>query len=840
MRKHHKNMLLDMTSTLSEANAEIKKIYYKDNKPALLALLENCNDFVAQISSYITELDGNEVKTLAHLEEYRVFINDIKSQIDNKEKVLDIIKLLQKKISVIKVSMRNDIKIDRFEIAFMPYKASMFDCMETVWAAASADPQCDAYVVPIPYYVKNQYPHCNSHGEMLCDSDEFPDYIPIVNWQEYSLDDRRPDVIVIHNMYDDVNLVTEVHSDFFTERLKTYTDMLVYIPYFVVGDTTIAKDFVVQKSILYIDKIFVESEKVRNEYISWVEKSWGDFSLNKKMKLKDFKNKIVALGSPKLEKALITKRDDCSLPEEWQRLIGDRKVVLYITSLLLVVKDDGYDKIESVIDTFRNRDDVALWWRPHPLSEATLSALSPYHLQRYIHIVEKYKAAGLGIFDDTADLHRAIAWSDCYYGDMCSAAVVYEVTGKPIFYQDISVPYAFSELGTNFPITMSVYNEKLYYTLPTRNAIFELDTNSDSMKPKFHSMNPNKPVYNIAPYICSFVLNDDLWLVPIFGNEITTYNFENCEYKTRFLDLKEDYKTKGIPNFVNFLIFNEILYLFPLGYNAIVSYNLATSETKHLLNVVDVFPEFLNINNLNKKFFFSYEHLDSTRVILPTTFSNKMLEFNIIDYSYTIHQICDEDIIFYGTVKYNEAIWLVSKYTPVIYKWLYNDNTIEKIDIIPIEFNKKKIKKCLFRHYNVRFENYLYLFPVFSDMVCRVNMDSGEIEEINEFKKYIPAQDNKLKTLVFGETVLINDDIYVCQKEGLIIKYNISNKTVDACDVTKNISKSDYHKLSNDYLDRFLESSSFYKKDKESNDDNLIDVGSEIFNYLRNQILQGG
>ena len=28
----------------------------------------------------------------------------------------------------------------------------MWDSLESVWQAADADPDCDAYVVPIPYY----------------------------------------------------------------------------------------------------------------------------------------------------------------------------------------------------------------------------------------------------------------------------------------------------------------------------------------------------------------------------------------------------------------------------------------------------------------------------------------------------------------------------------------------------------------------------------------------------------------------------------------------------------------------------------------------------------------
>ena len=52
--------------------------------------------------------------------------------------------------------MENDMETDRLCFVFLPYKVSMWDSMETVWKAADKDPDCDAYVVPIPYFDKDQ------------------------------------------------------------------------------------------------------------------------------------------------------------------------------------------------------------------------------------------------------------------------------------------------------------------------------------------------------------------------------------------------------------------------------------------------------------------------------------------------------------------------------------------------------------------------------------------------------------------------------------------------------------------------------------------------------------
>jgi hypothetical protein len=46
-----------------------------------------------------------------------------------------------------------------------------------------------------------------------------------------------------------------------------------------------------------------------------------------------------------------------------------------------------------------------------------------------------------GVYDDTADLHRAIAWSDAYYGDGSSVLRMYVATGKPVLRQNIGVTH---------------------------------------------------------------------------------------------------------------------------------------------------------------------------------------------------------------------------------------------------------------------------------------------------------------------------------------------------------------------------------------------------------------
>ena len=100
-------------------------------------------------------------------------------------------------------------------------------------------PECDAYVIPIPYFDKNPD---GSFREMHYEGDQYPDYVPITKYDEFNFERHHPDTIFIHNPYDDLNLVTSVHPYFFSDKLKKYTWKLrnVYTGNVENGEQTLA------------------------------------------------------------------------------------------------------------------------------------------------------------------------------------------------------------------------------------------------------------------------------------------------------------------------------------------------------------------------------------------------------------------------------------------------------------------------------------------------------------------------------------------------------------------------------------------------------------------------
>ena len=265
-----------------------------------------------------------------------------------------------------------------------------------------------------------------------------------------------PDVIYIHNGYDDWNLITSVHPDFYSRNLKKYTEELVYIPYFVLSEINLDDEQTVERmkhfcfvpGIINADKVIVQSENMKKIYVREYLKAAKECGLaGEHLDRTYLEKKFLGTGSPKFDKVLNTKKEDLEIPDEWLKIIEKpdgtpKKIIFYNNSIsaLLQHNEKMIAKMKSVFEIFKeNSDEIALLWRPHPLIESTLTSMRTQLWEQYKAIRNRYLAEGWGIYDDTADIDRAIVVSDAYYGDMSSVVQMYQITGKPIMIQNVEV-----------------------------------------------------------------------------------------------------------------------------------------------------------------------------------------------------------------------------------------------------------------------------------------------------------------------------------------------------------------------------------------------------------------
>ena len=519
MRKFQQRQILELLRTIEEAQAA--------------GLYASCQEGAISIGEFIESIEGEGTKTVTLLEEYcellykasnpdslHCTVHSVQSdKPDSSAGKPNFSKKLKKALIEIENSVKFDLKPNKIEIVFFPYKASMWDSLESIYLAAKDDPACDAYVVPIPYYDK--LPD-HSFGQMHYEGGRYPDYVPITDWKTYNVEERRPDAIFVHNPYDNDNYVTSVHQDFYSERLKQFTEMLCYVPYFVSGDRGVGKHFVTAAGCIYANKVIVESEKICDLYINVFKETFGNrFGLPK--------DKFIALGSPKFDKVINTKKEDCQLPEQWRKLIGDKKVVLYNTTIgaILQHNEKYLEKLRSVLAVFKERKDVVLWWRPHPLNEATYNAMRPQLLREYEQIIAEYKRGEWGIYDDTTDLHRAIAVSDAYYGDGGSLVILYQCTGKPLMRQRIDCINDMSLISSPDEIFCET-NEDIWFMLYDGKWLWKINkiTYEISLVGPFPSGKPCRRLYSDI-----IEENGKLYFTPCEASDIEIYNTMSKQFE---------------------------------------------------------------------------------------------------------------------------------------------------------------------------------------------------------------------------------------------------------------------------------------------------------------------
>lgn len=542
MRKVQKAQADDFLKILQQAHNQLRKlIELRDIKNALL-LLQDCQEGAVALGTMIEQAEGEGVKAVSILEEYCESVYQIYNNLSSNEdmsanKAYKILNQLWVRISN---NIANDIVVKK-EVVFLPYKASMWDSFESVWRAAEDDPDCDAYVVPIPYYDRNSD---GSLGKLHYEGSQYPAYVQIIHYDAYDLETRKPDIVFIHSPYDECNYVTSVAPRFYSKNLRHYVDKLIYIPYFVLGEG-MYESMCVTPGTLLADYVIAHSEKAKDDYIKYLKKFYIQ---NAVMKAEEAENmlrrKILPLGSPKIDKVINGKKEDYKLPEQWKKLLESKKAVLYNTGVsgILNGNEQELKKIKDTIAFFASRDDVLLWWRPHPLIGATVQSMRNHLLNEYLELVAEYKSLGIGIYDDTADLHRAVFWTDIYYGDDSSVIYLYGVQGKPIVMQNIYYLTTDDVVGSaqsvRYRISCEVLGDIYFFALEY-NCLYRLDMSSGRII--VVSDVPGEQKMETSLYSGMFFRDGTIWLVPSRAHALAAYCLETGQWE--FYDLPDRIKS---------------------------------------------------------------------------------------------------------------------------------------------------------------------------------------------------------------------------------------------------------------------------------------------------------
>lgn len=451
-RETVKKQAEEFSGLLGQVHREIRNMLIKEQYDQVLSMLEQCQNTAIQIGTYIEENQGEGFVTVKYFEDYCELTYRIYKGLVNGEEpegieftADGICECLDNMLSVMQESIENDMKIRR-EVVFLPYKASKWEYMESVWKKACETPDTDAIVIPIPY---NDRRPMGELGKEYYEGDDFPDYVPVVNYLDYNFEKRQPDAIYIQVPFDDDNYTMTVNPYFYARNLKQYTDNLVYIPCFVQeeiqendGRSFIAMDqYVISPGVVYADKVIVQSEHMKDMYIKKLVSFFGEDTRQV------WQDKIDGKGFPYFDKDRSISKSVVDMPESWKRIIfkadgAPKKVIIYVTGIgkLMEKQKKMIDKMRSVFDTFnKNKDEVALIWRPDPLVAATITTVNPLLCREYEKLVEEYKSEGWGIYDSSGNTERLLSLADAYYGDPDKLIQRCRLMKLPVMIQNVDV-----------------------------------------------------------------------------------------------------------------------------------------------------------------------------------------------------------------------------------------------------------------------------------------------------------------------------------------------------------------------------------------------------------------
>ena len=164
MRKNKKEKLLSLLEGYGEAHSTIRNLIIQEKYSQAVSLMALCQEGIDKIEQdCLRELDRikkdeqDGLKNLSELcmnylkalflssecisgDEFAVHKDEAFACLDEAERISQGVEEIIRNIPL------------HSQILFLPYKASMWDSMESVYLAAVQDPSCEALVMPITYF----------------------------------------------------------------------------------------------------------------------------------------------------------------------------------------------------------------------------------------------------------------------------------------------------------------------------------------------------------------------------------------------------------------------------------------------------------------------------------------------------------------------------------------------------------------------------------------------------------------------------------------------------------------------------------------------------------------
>ncbi|MCR5517875.1 MAG: LicD family protein [Lachnospiraceae bacterium] len=424
--KTKKEKCLEMTRTLMQAHEQVHTLVLSGNTELAGKILDGCQSLAISLGTHMENQMPGSVEMVHILEDYceMVYVSSTSWDENSAARLNTAIEQVEETIETYFSSQKR-------EVLFLPCKAEWWKSMEPVYEKYRALSDIEVKVMPLSYLDGDRLTGVN--GGEHNDRTFFPESMNLVSVEEYDIAIHHPDVIVTQYPYDEWGLTMDVPGFFYSKNLILHTDRLVYVPCFDV-DAPIDDDdkaaeaikvMIEQPAVLYADQVLVSSEAMKKLYVDTLT----DISGNREYW--DCKIMVFDNSADRTRREIV---ENVSLPAEWQRKAGNRKIVLFGVNGAFLTEHgkDALDKLEEAMNQFKeNSTDVVCLYAPsRDLDE--IREINPDLWRSYLEFTDSIKDKKYVIYDNDHNAEQYINFVSGYYGTTGSLAHKCRNMGKPV------------------------------------------------------------------------------------------------------------------------------------------------------------------------------------------------------------------------------------------------------------------------------------------------------------------------------------------------------------------------------------------------------------------------
>lgn len=403
MRLNNYKLINEMCDTLLEALNIVKST----NNPSIIG---DCLAFVHAIENNLKQqqIASNSIFDCIH---------NISASLQNHLDVDKAIKLSEQLKSLCETDIKYQIRV-----LFVAELGGKWDSMASVYYAMKERDDVIVDVVLQPIFRSVRLTDGTERTDTIYKDYLRPMGIMHIPYTMYDISAIRPDITFISQPYESVTI-----EMFWPENIAKYS-RLVYLPYFsaTLMDQKVAPVF---HSLFLMDvqkyswRIPAQSDLMKKHYEQYASRKGEN---------------VIVTGLPKWDYIDTLNKQNVPCPAEWMDKICGKTVFLWNTHFNHGDIKSGSEilteKGKQFLDIFSNHPDIALIWRPHPMTESVIRIYFPQHYSTYLNMKNTVEQSDNMVIDTNETYDSAFVWSDALISDFSSLVEQYLLMNKPILF----------------------------------------------------------------------------------------------------------------------------------------------------------------------------------------------------------------------------------------------------------------------------------------------------------------------------------------------------------------------------------------------------------------------